>query len=81
MKFSEVRNGKRHKQLQEYAVRGMRPSPSLEYRYREQLDKLLEAQESASKKIREYLDRPRWGTLFLWMDWWAQRQKRTPERP
>ena len=43
--------------------------------YREQLEKLLAAQEHAPAKIQEYLDRPRWGPLFLRLDRWAQRRK------
>ncbi len=33
--------------------------------YREQLDKLLDAQERAPAKVEDYLARPRWGPLFL----------------
>ncbi len=36
--------------------------------YREQLEKLLDAQENAPAKIEEYLARPRWETLFLRAD-------------
>jgi hypothetical protein len=43
--------------------------------YREQLEKLLVAQEHTPAKIQEYLSRPRWGPIFLWLDRWAQRRK------
>jgi hypothetical protein len=46
--------------------------------YREQLQKLLDAQESTPPKIAEYLARPRWGPLFLRADRWARRRGRTP---
>lgn len=42
--------------------------------YQEQLQQLLDAQECVPTKIEEYLARPRWGTLFLWADRWAQRR-------
>jgi hypothetical protein len=42
--------------------------------YREQLERLLGAQESTPAKIEEYLARPRWGPLFLKADRWAQRR-------
>ena len=42
--------------------------------YREELDKLLAAQESTPAKIEEYLARPRWGSLFLRVDRWARRR-------
>jgi len=42
--------------------------------YREQLEKLLGAQERTPAKIEEYLARPRWGPLFLKVDRWAQRR-------
>jgi hypothetical protein len=40
--------------------------------YREQLQKLLDAQESTPPKIEEYLAQPRWGPLFLRADRWAR---------
>jgi hypothetical protein len=46
--------------------------------YREQLQKLLDAQESTPAKIEEYLAQPRWGPLFLRADQWARHQGRTP---
>jgi hypothetical protein len=46
--------------------------------YREQLQKLLDAQESTPAKIEEYLAQPRWGPLFLRADQWARRRGRTP---
>jgi hypothetical protein len=46
--------------------------------YREQLQKLLDAQESTPAKIEEYLAQPRWGPLFLRADRWARRRGRTP---
>jgi hypothetical protein len=46
--------------------------------YREQLQKLLDAQESTPAKIEEYLAQPRWGPLFLRADKWARRWGRTP---
>jgi hypothetical protein len=43
--------------------------------YREELDKLLAAQESTPAcSIEEYLARPRWGSLFLRVDRWARRR-------
>lgn len=42
--------------------------------YREQLEKLQEAQERAPEKLQDYLDRPFWGPLFLQVD------RRLPER-
>lgn len=46
--------------------------------YREQLQKLLDAQESTPAKIEEYLAQPRWGRLFLRADQWARRRGGTP---
>lgn len=46
--------------------------------YREQLQKLLDAQASTLAKIEEYLAQPRWGPLFLRADRWARRRGRTP---
>jgi hypothetical protein len=42
--------------------------------YREQLEKLLDAQERTAAKIEGYLARPRWGSLFLWAERWIQRR-------
>lgn len=36
--------------------------------YREQLERLLAAEDRAQVEIRQYLDRPLWGPLFLWAD-------------
>ena len=46
--------------------------------YGEQLQRLLDAQVSAPRKIEQYLSRPRWGTLFLRADQWMQRRNSTP---
>jgi hypothetical protein len=46
--------------------------------YREQLQRLLDAQETTPSKIAQYLARPRWGPLFLRADRWVRRQGRTP---
>jgi len=42
--------------------------------YREQLEKLLSAQERTPAKIEEYLARPRWGPLFMKADRWVERR-------